>query len=559
VIILSGVLVVLAIALLVTGVVTGNTGHEVAGLEGLKLIYVSIAVSIISALCLAIGVFVRRKELFGTDAPPAKKGAAGRTGKSARPAKAKARVGAGEEPTVTLSSATATDVPGETTVYVVPGRKRYHLETCRQLAGRDKEELTFEEAREEGFTPCTACLPDTALAARAALTDTESDQTETKSLSSSSDTREEDLGRSQDVTRVDLPRIQPVVELPRSPEPEEEEPRPAAETTQIPVVSDVDEEPTGYRSEADPLTDPVGGRRRRAVDPLTDPIESLQQEPETTESPVGRRRSMFEPLHRRDEAAEAPEDTTDHDTVTPEPADEPEPATAATETADAAETEDAAEPRPSVTEEPADTVAEPTAHEPAVHEPADTAPAEPEDAETEYADLEHAGSEDAELEHAEPENAELEHADAEHAHAEAEHAHAEAEHAESENAELDHDESDHAESDHAEADEAEPIEPAADHDEAEEPEAAQADEIGEPEQETAASAEDEPAEDESEALPFVRILSGTKRYHRPDCALIEDIADDADDLEIVSPEEAKGRGCTPCLVCQPDKTGDDAY
>jgi hypothetical protein len=53
--------------------------------------------------------------------------------------------------------------------------------------------------------------------------------------------------------------------------------------------------------------------------------------------------------------------------------------------------------------------------------------------------------------------------------------------------------------------------------------------------------------------PVVRILSGTKRYHRPDCALIEDIGDDADDLESLTRSEAKARGCTPCLVCQPDK------
>ncbi|MCF6476720.1 hypothetical protein FAF44_51610, partial [Nonomuraea sp. MG754425] len=49
---------------------------------------------------------------------------------------------------------------------VIPGRKRYHVPGCRQLTGRDHEELTYEEAREEGFTPCTACLPDAALGGR---------------------------------------------------------------------------------------------------------------------------------------------------------------------------------------------------------------------------------------------------------------------------------------------------------------------------------------------------------------------------------------------------------
>jgi hypothetical protein len=160
VIILSGVLVVLAIALLVTGIVTGNTGHEVLGLDGLKLIYISIGVSIVSALCLAIGVFIRRKDLFGTAAnakPPRKA--------RSRPVRTKTKVGV---PAATVPAAPAPEVPAETTVFVVPGRMRYHLENCRQLTGRDREELTFSEARDEGFTACTACLPDTALAARAA-------------------------------------------------------------------------------------------------------------------------------------------------------------------------------------------------------------------------------------------------------------------------------------------------------------------------------------------------------------------------------------------------------
>jgi hypothetical protein len=70
----------------------------------------------------------------------------------------------------------------------------------------------------------------------------------------------------------------------------------------------------------------------------------------------------------------------------------------------------------------------------------------------------------------------------------------------------------------------------------------------EPEPSTASAAEEPGGEG-----PQVRILSGTKRYHRTDCALIEDIGDEADDLESLSRAEAKSRGCTPCLVCQPDR------
>lgn len=45
-------------------------------------------------------------------------------------------------------------------VQVVPGRRRFHLRTCRILADRPTEEIGFEEAREEGLSPCSVCLPD---------------------------------------------------------------------------------------------------------------------------------------------------------------------------------------------------------------------------------------------------------------------------------------------------------------------------------------------------------------------------------------------------------------
>jgi hypothetical protein len=444
VIILSGVLVVLAIALLVTGIVTGNTGHEIAGLDGLKLIYVSIGVSIISALCLAIGVFLRRKELFGSveSETSAKRSAVSRSGKTARQAKAKARVGAGDEAPVPVASATATDVPADTSVFVVPGRKRYHLETCRQLAGRDKEELTFVEAREEGFTACTACLPDTALAARAALTETESttsaaddDARPTESIEALPDTAELRSSDTEPATRTDLP----VTRL------DDDEPEPAAES---PAAAEAHESSEGTSAD-------------------TDVYEDLT---ETSEGPSAHSRSLFEPLER--DEAEAAAEEPDEDAV------------AATE------------------------------------------PAEPEDTSAEPAEPEGLHASEPELETAEP---------------------ADASSSEDERA--------------AEPDDA--AETATEDEDTEHE--AEADEAGDDDRPD--GTDDDTGRDEatgagatSEGLPFVRILSGTKRYHRPDCALIEDIAADADDLETLSPDEAKERGCTPCLVCQPDKDpSDDLY
>lgn len=45
-------------------------------------------------------------------------------------------------------------------VFVVDEHPRYHLETCRWLAGRSAIPLPMDEARADGFTPCAVCSPD---------------------------------------------------------------------------------------------------------------------------------------------------------------------------------------------------------------------------------------------------------------------------------------------------------------------------------------------------------------------------------------------------------------
>jgi hypothetical protein len=492
VIILSGVLVVVAIALLVTGIVTGNTGHEVAGLDGLKLIYVSIGVSIISALCLAIGVFLRRKELFGTPESEAstRRSAASRAGKATKPAKAKARVGAGDDTlSAPMPSATATDVPADTSVFVAPGRKRYHLETCRQLAGRDKEELTFVEAREEGFTACTACLPDTALAARAASTDTESIETPATEPVASEDVADTaELTRREDddpalATRTDLP----ITRL------EDDDLAPAAES---PAAA---ESSTSSSSGIDAATETT------RFDEVPETPEATPEPP--VERPSARSRSLFEPLDGEESPSATADETAEEQSGTEDraaAASEPEPYEPE-DTTSAETDEDEPEPEPSATAETAEAEtapAEELAHDDA-GEPEPTAEAPSEAPETTATD--------------EP---------------------------------VDEDADDKATDQGVTADED------SDHDDFDPIDAGHEDKP-----EEAASTDDETtsAEDATDdsALPYVRILSGTKRYHRPDCALIEDIAEDADDLETLPPAEAKERGCTPCLVCQPDKDPSD--
>lgn len=190
-ILISAVLVAVALVLLGVGVVISKV----------MLVYVSIAVSIGAAVLLLTGVLVKRRELFGSAAsdqwwdggngtvdpgkatvPPPRQGLAELVQASTGAADSGMRAlpagpsGATSDRDVDpeddmgsmprIAPGTADRVPPDASVRVVPGRRRYHLAECRKIVGRDAETITYADARDEGFTPCTACLPDTALAAR---------------------------------------------------------------------------------------------------------------------------------------------------------------------------------------------------------------------------------------------------------------------------------------------------------------------------------------------------------------------------------------------------------
>src|SRR5687767_9592774 len=64
-------------------------------------------------------------------------------------------------------------------VSIVPGRPRYHVASCRFLAGRpDVEQVDVEQARSDGFTACGVCKPDAALAAAETAPEPEPEATE---------------------------------------------------------------------------------------------------------------------------------------------------------------------------------------------------------------------------------------------------------------------------------------------------------------------------------------------------------------------------------------------
>src|SRR6266516_5904984 len=166
--------------LLVGAVITSN----------LQLVYVAIGVSVASALLLGIAVLGERLRASSATATGAT--ATGASGQTPEAAAEPAVVGAPLAGSVavvehdTVASAPAPEPPapeppapdppqarvapppemrvaptpdGDLVVLVVPGRHLFHRPGCVRLIGRLTEELTLDEAFEEGFSACTACEP----------------------------------------------------------------------------------------------------------------------------------------------------------------------------------------------------------------------------------------------------------------------------------------------------------------------------------------------------------------------------------------------------------------
>ncbi len=170
--------VVVALMLLVAAVITSN----------LQLVYVAIGVSVAAALLLGIAVLGERlRARRASSATATGATATGASGQTPEAAAEPAVVGAPLAGSVavvehdTVAPAPAPEPPapdppqarvapppemrvaptpdGDLVVLVVPGRQLFHRPGCVRLIGRLTEELTLDEAFEEGFSACTACEP----------------------------------------------------------------------------------------------------------------------------------------------------------------------------------------------------------------------------------------------------------------------------------------------------------------------------------------------------------------------------------------------------------------
>jgi hypothetical protein len=61
-------------------------------------------------------------------------------------------------PLDTRAAAIAAD--GVDEVWVIDGRPRYHLGDCAIIKGQDAEPIPYEQATDDGFMPCSLCVPN---------------------------------------------------------------------------------------------------------------------------------------------------------------------------------------------------------------------------------------------------------------------------------------------------------------------------------------------------------------------------------------------------------------
>ena len=303
-IVISGALVLVALVLLVIGLVG----------QGLTFVYASIAVSLAAFVFLLLGILQRRGEpgaapavgagggpdrsrddegvtvvpaaaTAATLAPPAEVSLAKpergpepeRVPEPERMREPEPVAQEDPEPPVEDDGELLSDVDEaeldeiDTTVLVVPGRPRYHVDGCRYLYGKDVEEVHVLDAREEGFTPCGVCKPDAVLVADLESLPVDPVSAAAPVLAPAAVTPQSLLAPARPVQPVAGPESDRELEAPPVDEPAQDElsqhelpqdelvqEEPAPEAEPLPVAEHVEEPVADAPAEPLPVEEPVG-------------------------------------------------------------------------------------------------------------------------------------------------------------------------------------------------------------------------------------------------------------------------------------------------------------
>jgi hypothetical protein len=157
--VLTVLFIVVAAGLVVASVLTDSLPLAIAGLV-VALVALGLIVWPVLMARRAAAVAAEEREEAAAQEPVAEKAVVAEGPVLEKPAPAEERAPAGEP---APTGAPAAEAPGPAAaepaaVLVVPGRHRYHRAGCSMLEGREPETLDLDEAREEGFTPCSRCV-----------------------------------------------------------------------------------------------------------------------------------------------------------------------------------------------------------------------------------------------------------------------------------------------------------------------------------------------------------------------------------------------------------------
>ena len=137
----------LVVALLVAGLVCLCVGLL---LSSTAWLIASLACSVLAGL-----VIYRNRDAFAF-ARPGRPKQAPRSGPAERRSVGKHAIDVDDAPV----PAAAEPARPDPHVWVVDGRPRYHREHCQIIDEQDAEAIPLSQAAEDGFIPCSLCLPE---------------------------------------------------------------------------------------------------------------------------------------------------------------------------------------------------------------------------------------------------------------------------------------------------------------------------------------------------------------------------------------------------------------